>query len=145
MNPVTLISGVVLSVGLASFGVLAWALRRVLVLERAVDAGDVAVLGVFALFGSFCVWLGWLLFRDRPNDHVVSPPAQRGPRRVTLSQGCATAGVVLLMLSVLLPERWYPVALLFVGLGLLALSHVLTPCEERIAKLRRARASLRQL
>jgi hypothetical protein len=67
------------------------------------------------------------------------------PRRVTLSQGCATAGVLLLMLSVLLPERWHPVVLLFIGLALLAVSHVLTPCEERIAKLRRARALDRQL
>lgn len=56
------------------------------------------------------------------------------PGRVTLSRGCATAGVVLLMLSVLLPERWHPVVLLFIGLALLAVSHVLTPvCEERQA------------
>lgn len=145
MNPVAVIGGVVLFIGLASFGVLAWALRTVLLFDRAVDAGDVAVLGVFALFGSFCVCLGWRLFRDRPNEHMVCPPAQRRPRRVTLSQGCATAGVVLLMLSVLLAERWHPVVLLFIGLALLALSHVLTPCEERIAKLRRARALERQL
>jgi hypothetical protein len=35
--------------------------------------------------------------------------------------------------------------LLFGGLALLAVSHVLTPCQERIEKLRRARASVHQL
>ena len=102
MNPTTAVGGMVVFLGLASFGVLAWAWRRVILLDRAVDAGDVVVLGVFAIFGAFCVCVGWLLFR-------------------------------------------YPVALLFSGLALLAVSHVLTPCEERLAKLRRARASLRQL
>lgn len=67
------------------------------------------------------------------------------PRRVTLSQGCAAGGVLLLILSVLLPDHWYPVVLLFLGLALLAVSHVLTPCEEPIAKLRRARSLERQL
>lgn len=69
----------------------------------------------------------------------------RSRRRVTLSQAIATSGVLLLMLSALLPDRWHPVVLLFAGLALLAVSHVLTPCEERLEKLRRARASLRQL
>jgi hypothetical protein len=147
MNPMTAVSSVVVFLGLASFGVLAWALRRVSLLERAVNAGDVAVLGVFALFGCFCVSLGWLLLRHRSEGDVVRAEAngKAPPRRVTLSQRCATAGVILLMLSVLLPERLYPVVLLFTGLALLAVSHVLTPCEERLAKLRRARASLRQL
>jgi len=71
----------------------------------------------------------------------MNPMAARAMR----SQACATAGVLLLMLSALLPERAYPVVLLFIGLALLAVSHVLTPCEERLEKLRRARASLRQL
>jgi hypothetical protein len=157
MNPTTAVSGVVAFVGLASFGVLAWAWRRVILLDRAVDAGDVVVLGVFAVFGAFCLSVGWLLFRHRADAEWTreAGAAQAGsaagvggtrpPRRVTASQGCATAGVLLLMLSVLLPERWYPVVLLFGGLALLAVSHVLTPCEERLAKLRRARASLRQL
>ena len=146
------VSGVVVFIGLASFGVLAWALRKLMLLDRPVEIGDVAVLSVFAIFGVFCVSLGWTLLRHRA-DAPVAPQADAAaraggetvPRRVTLSQGCATAGVLLLMLSVLLPERGYLVVLLFVGLALLALSHVLTPCEERIAKLRRARASLRQL
>jgi hypothetical protein len=109
--------------------------------------GDVVVLGVFALFGGFCASLGWLLLRYRSEGEagLAAASAEPAPRRVTLSQGCAAAGVLLLMLSVLLDERWYPVVLLFTGLALLAVSHVLTPCEERLAKLRRARASLRQL
>jgi hypothetical protein len=157
MNPMTAVGGIVVFLGLASCGVLAWAWRRVILLDRAVDAGDVVVLGVFAIFGAFCVCVGWLLFRYRANREwtreagaaeagaPVDVGGTRSTRRVTVSQGCATAGVLLLMLSVLLRERWYPVALLFSGLALLAVSHVLTPCEERLAKLRRARASLRQL
>jgi hypothetical protein len=147
MNPITAVSGTLVLLGLASFGTLAWALRRASLLDRAVDAGDVVVLGVFALFGCFCVSLGWLLLRYRSEGAaaLVDANGPPPPRRVTLSQGCATAGVVLLMLSALLPERAYPVVLLFIGLALLAVSHVLTPCEERLEKLRRARASLRQL
>ena len=150
MNPVTAVSGVVVFLGLASFGVLAWAWRRLIVLDRAVDAADVMVLGAFAIFGAFCLCVGWLLFGYRAEGEAeagssVDAGAARPPRRVSLSQGCAAAGVLLLMLSVLLPERWYPVVLLFGGLALLAVSHGLTPCEERLAKLRKARASLRQL
>jgi hypothetical protein len=37
------------------------------------------------------------------------------------------------------PEHWYPVALLFIGIALLAIAHVLTPCEERLEKLRKVR------
>jgi hypothetical protein len=147
VNPITAVSGVVVFLGLASFGVLAWALRSVSLLDRAVGAGDVVVIGVFALFGCFCVSIGWLLLRHRPEGEAAPVDATSRPRsrRVTLSQGCATAGVVLLMLSVLLPEGAHPVVLLFIGLALLSVSHVLTPCEERLEKLRRARASLRQL
>ena len=147
MRAVTAVSGVVLCIGLASFGMLAWALHKVMLLERAVNAGDFVVLSVFGVFGSFCVSIAWLLFRHRSErpGAIEEPPEKTAPRRVTASQGCATAGVLLLMLSVLVPARWYPVVLLFAGLALLAVSHVLTPCEERIAKLRRARSSLRQL
>jgi formate hydrogenlyase subunit 3/multisubunit Na+/H+ antiporter MnhD subunit len=146
MSPVTAVAGVVSLIGLAALSVLAWAARKVMWLDRSVDAGDVAVLSVLALFGAFCLYVGGWLFRDRSYE-VGSPtmPVEKPPRRVTLSQGFATAGVVLLMLCVLVPEHWYPVLLLFLGLALLAVSHVLTPCEERLARLRRARASIRQL
>jgi hypothetical protein len=145
-------SAVVFLMGLASFGVLAWAARKAVSLERALDAGDIVVFGVLAAFGSFCVWVAWQLFRDRPQPQgsaAAASPASRlpgsRPKRVTISNACSAAGVLLLMLSVLLPAHWYPVVLLFLGLAFLAVAHALTPCEERLEKLRKARASLRQL
>jgi hypothetical protein len=135
-------------IGLASFGVLAWATRKVMSLDRVLDIGDVVVLSVFAIFGLFCVGMGWRMFGDpslasAPSEEQAAPAAPA--KRVTLSNACAAAGVLLLMLSVLVPAHWYPVVLLFLGIALLAVSHGLTPCEERIAKLRKARASERQL
>lgn len=47
---------------------------------------------------------------------------------------CAAAGVALLALAALLPERWAPVIPLFLGLALLAVSHVLTPCQDQITR-----------
>ena len=141
------VSAVVFLVGLAAIAVLAWAARKAMILERTADAGDVLIFSIFAIFGSFCVWLGWRLFRirsDAPPSTATSPAAP-SPRRITMSHGCSTAGVILLMLSVLLPEHLYPVAFLFLGLALLAAAHVFTPCEERLEKLRKARASLPQL
>jgi hypothetical protein len=138
------VAGVVFLIGLGAFAVLAAAARKVMLLERAVDAGDFAVLSVLAVFGAFCLYIGALLYGDRSEMRSAAPVETRR-RRVTVSQGCATAGVLLLILCVVVPEHWYPVAMLFLGLALLAVSHVLTPCEERIAKLRRARASMRQL
>jgi formate hydrogenlyase subunit 3/multisubunit Na+/H+ antiporter MnhD subunit len=144
MSPFTAIGSVVLLMGLASLAAFSWALRKWIHLERAADAGDFVVLGVLAAFGLFCIVLGWRIVRTREASPTLIEPAAP-PRRVTVSQGIATAGVVLLMLSVLVPAEWYPVVLLFGGLALLAVSHVLTPCQERIEKLRRARASVHQL
>jgi hypothetical protein len=135
-------------IGLASFGVLAWATRKAMSLDRALDIDDVVVLGVFAIFGSFCVGLAWRLFGDasRASARSEEQAAHAAvPRRVTLSSGCAAAGVLLLMLSVLVPAAWYPVVFLFLGIAFLAVSHALTPCVERIEQLRKARASVRQL
>jgi len=156
-SPVRAVSGVLFCIGLASFGVLAWVLRRGMGLERTLDAGDAAVMSVFAIFGSFCMFMAWHLFRT-PTDTqasaatspVAADPAGHGapaapPRRVTLSAACSTAGVIFLVLAALLPDHWYPVVLLFAGIALLAVSHALTPCEERIDKLRKVRASMRQL
>jgi hypothetical protein len=142
------VAGVMFCIGLASFAVLAWATRKLMSLDRVLDIGDVVVLSVFAIFGLFCVGMGWRLFGD-PSLASGASEEQTAPaaptKRVTLSRGCATAGVLLLMLSVLLPVDWYPVVFLFLGLAFLAVSHALTPCVERIEKLRKARASLRQL
>jgi len=140
---------VILCLGLASFGVLAWASRTGMGLDRTLDPGDVIFLSVFAIFGSFCVLMGWRLFRSQPSFQgtPVAPQAAAAlpPKRVTLSTACSTAGVIFLVLAALLPERFYPVVLLFAGIALLAVSHALTPCEERIDKLRKVRDSMRQL
>jgi hypothetical protein len=147
-GPERAIGAVVLAIGLAGLAVLAFAARKIFSLDRAVDPGDVAVLAVFAAFGAFCSLLGWRLVRLRGAPAAPgAAPAEPGgpPRRVTLSHGCAAAGVALVILSVLLPAHWYPVAFLFAGLALLAVSHGLTPCVERIEQLRKARASERQL
>ena len=103
------------------------------------------MLSVFALFGSFCAFIGWRLLRTPALSFHSEPPENPAPRRVTLSHGCAAAGVLLLILCVLVPAHWYPVALFLLGLALLAVSHGLTPCVERIEQLRKARASERQL
>jgi hypothetical protein len=139
---------VILCLGLAAFGVLAWATRAGMGLERTLDPGDVIFMSVFAIFGSFCVFMGWRLFRSRPSLESAPAAAQvapaPSPKRVTLSTACSTAGVIFLVLSALLPDHWYPVVLLFAGIALLAVSHALTPCEERIDKLRKVRDSMRQ-
>lgn len=146
-SPERIVSGIILCVGLASFGVLAWVSRKGMGLDRVLDAGDIVVMSVFTIFGSFCVLMAWRLFRSPPT--LQGFPEQGAPapprRRVTLSNACATAGVILLVLAALLPEHWYPVVPLFVGIALLAVSHALTPCEERIDKLRKMRDSMRQL
>lgn len=51
-----------------------------------------------------------------------------------ISGACAAAGVALLVLAALLPERWTPIIPLFLGLALLAVSHVLTPCRDQITR-----------
>jgi hypothetical protein len=53
--------------------------------------------------------------------------------KVIASSACACGGVALLIFAGVAPAEWYPVAALFAGLALLAVSHVLTPCLDRIA------------
>jgi aminoglycoside 6'-N-acetyltransferase len=65
--------------------------------------------------------------------------------RITAYGVCATAGVVLMVLSTVLPEGWYPVPMLFIGIALLCVAHMLKPCVERLEQLRKARQSVRQL
>jgi hypothetical protein len=149
-SPERVVGAVIFCLGLASFGVLAWVSRRGMGLERTLDAGDVVFMSVFAIFGSFCVLAGWRLFRSQSGGPEAETAAAQvapasAPKRVTRSSACATAGVILLILAALLPDHWYPVVLLFAGIALLAVSHALTPCEERIDKLRKARDSMRQL
>lgn len=54
-------------------------------------------------------------------------------KAVSASNACASAGVLLLVFAGVAPDEWYPVAALFAGLALLVVSHVLTPCLDRIA------------
>jgi hypothetical protein len=139
MSPFTAIGSVLFLLAFGAFGALGLAVHKLGLLERSVQVGDVAVCVVLAAFGVFCAGLGWRIYRTRE----AVPPIQiekAPPRRVTLSHGFAAAGGLLLILCVLVPQHWYPVALLFGGLVFLSISHILTPCEERLAKLRKARA-----
>jgi hypothetical protein len=58
-----------------------------------------------------------------------------------MSFACAAPGVVMVILATLLPAHWHPVPLLFAGLALIAVSHVLTPCRDQITRWWRARIS----
>jgi hypothetical protein len=49
------------------------------------------------------------------------------------SSACACGGVLLLILAGVSPEEWNAAPALFAGLALLVVSHVLTPCLDRIA------------
>lgn len=53
--------------------------------------------------------------------------------KVATSSACACGGVLSLIYAGVAPAEWYPVPALFAGLALLAVSHVLTPCLDRIA------------
>src|SRR5688572_27036329 len=107
---------VIACIGLASFGVFAWLLHTVMGLERPLDVGDILVLGVLAVFGGFCVAMGWVFWRSPvgqppPSESMAAEHDASAPpsKRVTVSQGCAAVGVVLIILAVVLPEQWYPV------------------------------------
>jgi hypothetical protein len=60
--------------------------------------------------------------------------------RVAASDGCAAAGILLLIFAGLAPAEWYPAVALFLGVAFLAASHVLTPCVDRIAVWRASRS-----
>lgn len=53
--------------------------------------------------------------------------------KAAASNVCASAGVVLLIAAGTMPDDWHPAVALFAGLALLVVSHVLTPCLDRIA------------
>lgn len=136
MSPERTIGAVLLFIGLASFAVLTWLSR---------NTSAFMVLGVLAAFGAACVLLAWRLFLIPAAPGTApahSGAAAPSPRRVRLSHACSTAGVLFLMACALVPEHWYPVVLLFIGIALLAIAHVLTPCEERLEKLRKARTTV---
>jgi hypothetical protein len=135
VSPERTIGAVVLLIGIAAFALLAWASR---------NTSAFMALGVLAVFGAACVLLAWRLFLiPAPSTAPAREPAAAAAssgKRVKLSHACSTAGVLLLMACALVPAHWHPVVLLFLGIALLAIAHVLTPCEERLEKLRKARA-----
>jgi len=59
--------------------------------------------------------------------------------RVRVSSGFAAVGVLLVVVTALWPADWYPAAPLFAGLACIAVSHVLTPCQDQITRWWRAR------
>jgi hypothetical protein len=61
--------------------------------------------------------------------------------RIKISKGCAVVGVLLLVLASVLPAGWYPTLPLFLGLALIVVSHVLTPCQDQITRWWRRRIS----
>jgi len=61
--------------------------------------------------------------------------------RIKISNGCAVVGVLLLVLASVLPAGSYPVLPLFLGLALIVVSHVLTPCQDQITRWWRRRIS----
>ena len=50
-----------------------------------------------------------------------------------VSSVCACVGVILLIVAGVAHDESYAVPVLFAGLALLVVSHVLTPCIDRIA------------
>jgi hypothetical protein len=61
--------------------------------------------------------------------------------RAKISNLCAGAGVLLLIAAGLLPEGWSTAVPMLTGLVLLAVSHVLTPCQDQITRWWRQRVS----
>lgn len=53
--------------------------------------------------------------------------------KTAVSSACACGGVLLLIFAGFAPEEWNAAPALFGGLALLVVSHVLTPCLDRIA------------
>jgi len=58
-----------------------------------------------------------------------------------VSSACAALGVFMVVLATVLPAYWYAVPLLFAGIALIAVSHVLTPCQDQITRWWRSRIS----
>lgn len=53
--------------------------------------------------------------------------------KVAASSVCASLGVLLVLYAGVAPAEGYAIPAPFAGLALLAVSHVLTPCLDRIA------------
>jgi hypothetical protein len=53
--------------------------------------------------------------------------------KTAASSACACGGVLLLVYAGLAPDEWNAAPAMLAGLALLVVSHVLTPCIDRIA------------
>lgn len=53
--------------------------------------------------------------------------------KTAASNLCACVGVLLIVYAGIAADEWHPEVALFAGLALLVVSHVLTPCLDRIA------------
>jgi len=54
--------------------------------------------------------------------------------RIRVSNGCAMGGVLLLLLAGISPSEWHPVIPFLLGLLLIGISHILTPCRDQITR-----------
>ena len=61
--------------------------------------------------------------------------------RVEASNVFAGVGVLLLVSASVSPADWYPSVQLFIGLAFIAISHVLTPCQDQVTRWWNARLS----
>ena len=72
---------------------------------------------------------------------MILPQAMKLLDPSKISFACAGPGVVMVVLATVFPSHWYPIPILFTGLALIAISHVLTPCRDQITRWWRARIS----
>jgi len=79
-----------------------------------------------------------MIMRHEAPDMDASGVSLDGKR---ISSACAALGVFTVVLATLLPAHWQPVPLLFAGITLIAVSHVLTPCQDQITRWWRSRIS----
>jgi hypothetical protein len=63
----------------------------------------------------------------------MRPPALSSNRNA-ISNALAGVGVLLFVTAGVSPVDWYPALQLFAGLALIAISHVLTPCQDQMTK-----------
>lgn len=74
------------------------------------------------------------------NDNAAMKP-RITLRTRSISFACAGPGVAMVVLASVLPRDWHPVPILFAGLALIAISHILTPCRDQITRWWRERIS----
>jgi len=77
----------------------------------------------------------WRIFAFSNNSWrvgLVSEPVRL--RRIRISYGLAGVGVLLFVTASASPADWYPYAQFLAGFACMAVSHVLTPCQDQITR-----------